>query len=96
MELLSGESTVYKHQRCSTLYICIPAAMAEDSQFSIKRGDRVHLTYLPKGGSRNVPVIVVHKIRDAEEENRESERQISKGQETKEFEDWLKREEQSE
>lgn len=66
--VLSGQSKVCKHPKAATLYISIPARMAVDSQFDFKAGDKVLLTYLPKGaGSSKVPVLVIHRLRREEE-----------------------------
>ncbi len=61
--ILSGNSTLYKHPKAQTLYLTIPARMAQDSQFDMKAGDKVLLTYMPKGGSNKTPVLVIHRLR---------------------------------
>lgn len=43
--VLIGTSKLSKHPKAATLYISIPADMAKDSQFKLKNGDKVQLTY---------------------------------------------------
>jgi len=38
-----GTSKVYKHLKCDTMYISVPALVASDSTFPFKKGDRVHI-----------------------------------------------------
>jgi hypothetical protein len=65
--VLYGKSTIFKHGKATTLYLAIPAHMAVDSQFTFKAGDKVSVTFLPKNHSNKVPVLVIHKLRRAEE-----------------------------
>lgn len=37
----SGRSKLYKHPKCATLYVSIPAPVVHDSTFPFKAGDRV-------------------------------------------------------
>jgi len=61
---LFAESTVSVAKKTGQMIISIPAKMAVDSQFDFKAGDRVHITYLPKGrGSSKVPCLVIHRLR---------------------------------
>ncbi len=46
--LLVGEVKVFKHPKASTLYLSIPAKMAQDSEFTIKDGDTVTLEFVKK------------------------------------------------
>lgn len=43
--LLVGEVKVFKHPKAQTLYLSIPAKMAQDSDFTIKDGDTVIIEY---------------------------------------------------
>ena len=61
---LFGESTVSVARKTKQMIMTIPAKMAADSQFDFKAGDRVHITYLPKGrGSSKTPCLVIWKLR---------------------------------
>jgi len=37
----SGRSKLHKHPQCDTLYLAIPAAVAQDSTFPFKAGEKV-------------------------------------------------------
>ncbi len=43
--ILVGEAKVYKHGRAKTLYLSIPAKVAQDSAFTIKGGDVVEVRF---------------------------------------------------
>lgn len=51
MMTLNGSSTIYKHPKASTLYLTIPSKIACDSQFNLKKGDKVNLKFDPKSKS---------------------------------------------
>ena len=44
--VLIGSSILYKHPKAATLTLTIPADMAKDSQFTLKAGDKVKITYI--------------------------------------------------
>jgi hypothetical protein len=52
--VLIGKSTIYKHPKAGTLYITIPAKIATDSQFTFKKGDKVHIAYVPTKGNESL------------------------------------------
>lgn len=41
----TAEARIYKHTKGNTLYVSIPARMAQDSQFPFKEGDKVMLSF---------------------------------------------------
>jgi hypothetical protein len=43
--ILVGEAKVYKHGKAKTLYVSIPAKIAQDSAFTIKDGDVVEVRF---------------------------------------------------
>ena len=49
--LLVGQAKVFKHGKAKTLYVSIPAKVADDSQFTIKEGDLVEVKFDPDEGA---------------------------------------------
>lgn len=45
IELLIGESKVFRHGKAKTLYVSIPSKVAEDSAFTIREGDIVEVKF---------------------------------------------------
>lgn len=45
---LTGESKLLKHPKANTLYVAIPAKIAQDSAFIFHGGERVKIVFDPK------------------------------------------------
>jgi len=53
--MLVGQAKVFKHGKAKTLYVSIPAKVADDSQFTIKEGDLVEVRWDPEAKA-----VVIH------------------------------------
>jgi hypothetical protein len=58
--MLTGESRIFKHHSANSLYVLIPAKIASDSAFTIKKGDHVLLTWDPQD-----QVLIIEKKNEA-------------------------------